>query len=240
MSFVDLHAHVLPGLDDGARDLCDAVALLTGLREMGFSEVYPTPHQRAPELLPTREAILAAFDVVSGAFAGNGQMLRGMGAENYWDSVFFERVADRGIPAYSPGKSFLLEFAPERLPRRVDEHLFRIRVGGLLPVIAHPERYADIAKNLSTAEALGRTSALVVNLGALGGAHGRTAARTARALCEEGLAHAAASDVHREGDLPDAAAGIAWLERRLGPQSVTRLLEEAPRAILAGELPERS
>lgn len=238
MTFVDLHAHVLPGLDDGARDLRDALGLLAGLREMGFAEVFATPHQKAPDLLPTREAIRAAFDVVQGALPQPPRL--GLGAENFWDSVFFERVADRSFPTYGQGRAFLIEFSPERLPPGLDEQLFRLRVGGLLPVVAHPERYAEIARDPARAEALSRNAALLVDLPALGGAHGRAAANVARALCENGLAHAAASDVHRTADLDAAARGIAWLRRRLGPDAVTRLLDRGPRAILDGELPAPS
>lgn len=240
MTFVDLHAHVLPGLDDGARDLRDSLALLQGLREMGFCEVFATPHQKAPHLLPTREAIRAAFDVVSAAVKDAGQPRLGLGAENFWDSVFFERLTTKTFPTYGPGKAFLIEFSPERLPPGLDEHLFRLRVGGLLPALAHPERYAEVTRDLARAEALGKNAALVVDLPALGGAHGRTANKTARALCEAGLAHAAASDVHRPADLDAAARGVAWLQKRLGPGAVTRLLDQGPRAILAGELPALS
>jgi protein-tyrosine phosphatase len=237
MPLIDLHAHVLPGLDDGARDLRDSVLLLQGLRELGFTQVYATPHQKAPMFLPTREAIRAAHDVVVAAVSGGAPSL-GLGAENFWDSVFFERLADRSFPSYAPSeKAFLIEFPPERLPPKLDDHLFRLRAGGLLPAVAHPERYADIARDLSRGEALGRTAALIVDLGALGGAHDRRANRTARALCEAGLAHAAASDVHRAGDLEAAAKGMAWIRRRLGPDAVTRLLDHGPSAILAGELP---
>ncbi len=241
MPFVDLHAHFLPGLDDGARDLRDSVALLTGLREIGFAKIYATPHQKAPAYLPTPEAIRAAYDVVLGALGSNHGLEIGLGAENFWDSVFFERLADRSFPCYTPpGKAFLIEFTPERLAPGVDQHLFRLRVGGLLPVVAHPERYAEIRSDLGRAESLGRAAALMVDLGALGGAHDRKANHCARALCEEGLAHAAASDVHRPSDLDAAAKGIAWIRRRLGPDAVTRLLDEGPRAILAGEIPPTS
>lgn len=241
MSLVDLHAHFLPGLDDGARDLRDSVALLTGLRELGFTQVYATPHQKAPAYLPTSEAIRAAHDVVLGALGRDPGMEIGLGAENYWDSVFFERLQDRSFPCYTPpGKAFLIEFSPERFAPNVDEHLFRLRVGGLLPVVAHPERYAEIRHDLGRAESLGRAGALMVDLGALGGAHDRKANNCARALCEEGLAHAAASDVHRPSDLAAAAKGIAWIRRRLGPAAVTRLLDLGPRAILAGEIPSAS
>jgi protein-tyrosine phosphatase len=238
VSYVDLHSHVLPGLDDGARDLRDSLAMIAGLRELGFAEIYATPHQKAPVHLPTREAIRAAHDVLTGALGEGDGVTIGLAAENHWDSVFFERLTDRSFPTYTPDhKAFLIEFAADRLAPGADEHLFRLRVGGLLPAIAHPERYADIARDLGRAEALGRTAALVVDLGALGGTHDRRANACARALCERGLAHAAASDVHRPSDLDGAAKGIAWIRKHLGADALTRLLDRGPRAILAGEMP---
>src|SRR6185295_5443602 len=107
---------------------------------------------------------------------------------------------------------------------------------GPLPVLAHPERYP--ALDLERLERVGRTAALVVDLGALDGAHGKHAADMSRKLLQKGLAHAVASDVH---DLPDAtraAAGMTRIRKKLGDSTLKRLLDENPRRILQGELPD--
>jgi protein-tyrosine phosphatase len=161
----------------------------------------------------------------------------GLAAENYWDEVFHERLSRGGLPCYPGERAFLFEVNPQIMPPRIEHALFEMRVAGRLPVMAHPERYLAIQEDVGRAEALGRSAALLVDLGAVDGAHGRPARKLARRLLEEGLAHAAASDVHTAEDQRAVAAGMAWIRKRLGPPALDRLLGDNPRAILSGELP---
>jgi tyrosine-protein phosphatase YwqE len=77
-----------------------------------------------------------------------------------------------------------------------------------------------------------------VDLGAVAGFHGKRETKAARHLLETGIACGVASDAHQIGDLQQAAAGLAWIDKKLGHAAVTRLFDHAPRAILAGELPD--
>ncbi len=109
--------------------------------------------------------------------------------------------------------------------------------GGALPVLAHPERYLPLHAP-GRLEALARSAALLVDLGALDGAHGKAEGKAARALIENGLAHGVASDVHAPSDVRSVAAGMQWIKKRFGEARLTQLLDENPRRILQGELPD--
>jgi protein-tyrosine phosphatase len=232
--FVDLHSHVLPAIDDGSRDLDQTRDMLKLLAAVGFSDVCATPHQKAAQYLPSADEIQAAYGAASGVRPEGLTLL--LGAENYWDDVFFQRAHARQIPSYTGGKAFLVEIPPLQAPHKLEDHLFAQRAKGLLPVLAHPERYADV--DVDRAEAIGKIAALVVDLGALAGAHGWRESRMSRKLVAAGLVHAVASDAHSQADIQQAAAGIAWLRKKIGEDAVTRLLEDNPRRILQGELPE--
>ncbi len=238
--YVDLHAHFLPGLDDGAKDLASALQMVNAVAALGFEQLHATPHQRAGMFLPDATQIGDAFALVREAVArAHPQVSLGLAAENYWDEVFHERLfAGPGrLPSYGEGKSFLFEVSPRMLPPRLEGTLFDIRVSGRLPVMAHPERYREVQEDLGRAETIGRSAALVVDLGALDGAHGRMEMKTARRLLEEGLAHAAATDIHAPEDQRVVAAGMAWIRKRLGEETLEQLLAENPRRIVQGELP---
>ena len=235
VGFVDLHSHVLAGLDDGARDLASTRAMIAGLGALGFSEVYATPHQRAGKFMPSRAAIDAAF--AEARAAAPGPTLR-LAAENMWDDVFFERSQTGAIPSYDDGDAFLVELRPHELPIGLVDHLFRLRMAGRTPVLAHPERYEPLWGDERLVDRLRQHCAFVVDLGAVAGYHGKKQQKAARRLIEDGLAAAVASDVHTLEDVRSAAEGIAWIEKRLGRAAVTRLLDDGPRAILAGELPD--
>jgi protein-tyrosine phosphatase len=236
--YIDLHCHLLPGIDDGSPDLATSMAMLQELAAMGFSEVCATPHQRNGLFIPSAEAIggaLAAFQ--NEAKTRQPSLLMHLGAENYWDEVFVERLRGHTVPSYDGGRAFLFEVNPVMFPPRLEEALFEIRLGGQLPVMAHPERYLSVQRDLGTAETLGKQAALVVDLEAVAGTHNRAETKTARRLVEEGLAHAVASDMHSPDTAGQIAAGIAWIRKHRDAAAVTQLLEENPRRILQGELP---
>lgn len=237
MQFVDLHSHVLPGLDDGVRTLPEALALISRLAEMGFATIYATPHQRADLFLPTREAIDRAYAEVNAALPPGSPTL-GLGAENFWDEVLAGRLPQDLQPTYTGGRAFLFEIPVAMWPVRIMDTLFAVRLRGALPVVAHPERYQALWNQPARVEALARTAALVIDLGALDGAHGENEKRQARHLIDDGIAHAAATDSHSLGDAARAAAGIAYIRKRHGEARVKKLLADGPRQIIAGEIPD--
>jgi protein-tyrosine phosphatase len=237
--FVDLHCHYLPALDDGARDMEMSMLMIRALVALGFSELYATPHQRAGMFMPARADIDAAFRAVSEESRAVAPGLRlGLGAENFWDDVFHGRLQQGQHPSYDGGPAFLFEVNPQMMPPRIGDELFQMRVRGALPVMAHPERYVAIQGDVGLAEKIGRSAALVIDLAALDGAHGRPAMKTARRLVLDGLVHAAASDAHTAEDQGSVAAGMAWIRKNRGDRFLDRLLDENPRRIVAGELPE--
>jgi len=237
--FVDLHAHYLAGLDDGAPDLETTREMVDGVVGLGFSHLYATPHQREGLYLPSRDAIDAAFRQLGEATGGQTRFVVGLGAENFWDGTFLGRMQTGQIPGYDGGPAFLFEVPPPLMPAGIEATLFELRLAGKLPVMAHPERYHAVQAQIERAEALGQTAALVVDLAALDGAHGRAQMKAARELLTRGLAHAVATDIHSPQDLPGIAAGMAWIRKHLGPGALETLLADNPRRIIAGDLPER-
>ena len=236
--YIDLHCHLLPGLDDGAPDLATSMEMLQALMDLGFSEICATPHQRNGLFIPTADAIARALDEFQSEAKKHHPSLRmRLGAENYWDEILIERLRAHTVPCYDGRRAFLFEVNPVLLPPRLEEALFEIRLGGYLPVMAHPERYLSVQRDPGFAETMGKQAALVVDLEALAGTHNRAETRAARRLVEDGFAHAVASDMHSPESKDSVADGIAWIGKRLGAAGLVKLLEENPRRILGGELP---
>lgn len=239
MGFVDLHSHVLPALDDGVESVAEAVEVVTMLGRLGFEIICCTPHQKVGSWVPSADSISKArADVVDALAAGSVGVELRLGAENFWDELFVQRCAEGGLPTYTGERAFLVEVSPVNIPVKLEEQLFRLRTRGPLPVLAHPERYHALCRQRERVEAVGRTAALLVDVAALSGAHGPRAAEAAKWLVQDGLAHACASDVHDADDARAAGEGIAWLKKRMGDATVRRLLDENPRRILQGELPD--
>ena len=206
--------------------------MLRALHAAGYDLVCATPHQKASQFLPSAADIQAAFADLAPATPVELHL----GAENFWDDVFFDRWRTGQIPAYDQTRAFLFEIPVNEIPLRLEETLFQMETHGLLPVMAHPERYVLPWDRMTH---LAESIALVVDLGALSGYHGPRAGKAAQKLVLDRLAHAAATDVHSVADTRAALEGIAWIKKKLGPAAVSRLCDENPRRILLGELPER-
>jgi len=213
--------------------------MLRGLAGIGFDWVFATPHQKQGQFMPTRDAIDAAMRETCAAARDAAIPLElSLAAENMWDETFFERSRTGAVPAYDGGPAFLVELPLAQLPVGLADHLFKWRLDGRLPVMAHPERYELLWKQPALVERVRASCAMVVDLGAVAGYHGRAAAKISRRALKEGIAVAAASDAHTPTDVRSAAEGIAWIRKKLGDGAVTRLLDTNPRQILAGEHPD--
>jgi len=236
--FVDLHSHVLFGLDDGAPDAATATAMLDGLAALGITEQCVTPHQKANQYLPDWSLVEATFTTVMEQLRKPHHPTLRLGAENMWDDVFYGRLIAKQIPHYRGTPAFLVEVPPPAMPVRIVDELFKLRMAGSLAVLAHPERYHALWDDAELTRDLRRVCAFAVDLGALGGFHGKREMKAARALVQDGLATCVATDAHCVGDLQQAAVGLAWIDKKLGHATTVRLFDHAPRELLAGNLPD--
>ncbi|MBA2543648.1 MAG: hypothetical protein H0V17_28660 [Deltaproteobacteria bacterium] len=237
MGYVDLHSHVLFGLDDGAPDRATSLAMLDALASLGVSEQCVTPHQKASQYLPAWEAIETTFAALEALRKPHHPTLR-LAAENMWDDVFHGRILSNTIPRYRGSQAFLVEIPPSLMPPNLADQLFKLTRTGSVPVLAHPERYQALWDNDELARSLRRVCAFQIDLPALAGFHGRREAKQARHLVEIGLAATVATDAHQVGDVQQSAQGLTWIDKKLGHATTVRLFDHAPRAILAGDLPD--
>src|SRR5688500_11606645 len=141
MGYVDLHLHLLPAVDDGAKTMDDTLEMARVLTKLGFTHAAPSPHNRA-EYAP-REVALQRLDEVKAALAGAGIALElAVNSENQFvDDKLFEK----GRPL--AGGPYLLIEAPYTTPLPVlPDVIFRLKLKGVTPVIAHPERCLEFER----------------------------------------------------------------------------------------------
>ena len=240
--YIDLHCHYVPGIDDGASSAADGVAMLRGLASLGFSRVLATPHTRPGMFDNTRATIRTAFEQFKSALPAGEPWplpLLDLSSEHYFDEVVFQRLLQgEGLP-YPGEKAVLLEFYQIDFPPMVQHRLSDLRSRGLLPVIAHPERYQCLWRSPDMLERLVDSgSAALLDVASLVGKYGRKTQECAEILLERGLYHAACSDAHRPSDVAEVGNGIERLRELYGDEEVRFMLEEGPENLLAGILPE--
>lgn len=238
MSFVDLHCHLLWGIDDGAKTEADALEMARALFALGYRHVACSPHARPefpsddPALCERRRAEAQALFQREGI-----DLTLHPNAENVLDADLLERVVERPRPV---GQGpFLLAEAPHLAPLpQLPEILFRLKVKGVTPLVAHPERCREFEKPGRAEEAVRAGAFLQLDVGALIGRYGRPAQKLARAFLDQRLYAVAATDLHSPRDAEKwVGDSIAALRELAGPAEAERLLGTAPAAILRGETP---
>ena len=236
--YVDLHCHYLPGIDDGVRTHDEGVEVVTGLAKLGFERVIATPHIRTAMFenrKPGLEAAYAEFESSAADAAGLPGL--GLGAEHYCDDVFWELFqAGQAVP-YPGRNAALVEFHYEVWPQRISEVFFEMNLTGIRPVLAHPERYAALARDSARIDALLDVGAIpLLDLMSLVGHYGQRSQRAAERMLDEGVYWAACTDTHRPGDLERVAEAIRQLTSLVGPEEAHELLAENPKRVLDGTL----
>lgn len=237
MGRVDLHNHLLFGLDDGARDVEESLELARMLVEAGFTDVAVTPHHRqdfAPSAANVQERRL---EVQQRLDEGGIPLKLHPGREHHLTPELLERVAAGEAELLGNGSYLLLEL-PFQVPvPSLPRVLFHLRVHGVRPLIAHPERCAHFQARPDAAREVVEAGAhLQLEIGSLAGVYGEPARRCARRWLEDDLVSVVASDVHRPRSAREILGrGIETLEKELGVERTSVLLSHNPARVLAGE-----
>jgi protein-tyrosine phosphatase len=222
---VDLHTHLLPGVDDGAETPEISVAVLRKFAEQGVSAVACTPHLRASEIpVAPCDELDELLDELRAQAPTSPSLVRG-----------FEIMLDIPDPAFTDrrlalgGTRYVLVEFGRLVPAEASvEALRRIAAQGVVPVLAHPERYAVCSVEMA---AQWQQAGAVLQLDATTLMAESKRAERARAVLTAGYAGIIASDNH--GDGRSLAAAVEWLEGH-GARVQARLLAvENPAAILA-------
>jgi protein-tyrosine phosphatase len=237
VGLVDLHLHLLPGIDDGARSLDDTLEMARALIALGYTRAAPSPHARTE--YASRDAVLCAakLEEVRGALAAAGLALELFpNAENFFlEDALLPSVANGTARTLGSGKVLLIE-APYQgpLPMLADL-VFRMKVKGVTPLIAHPERCMEFEKKGRAAEMVNAGALLQLDVGALIGRYGKTAEKLARAFLADGLYAVAATDLHSPVNAQQwVGDSLKALEKAVGARAYAALVSTTPASLLQG------
>ncbi len=233
----DLHCHLVPGVDDGARTLEDALEMARALVDLGFTTVAPSPHARPEYPSHSRETVEAKLAELREALAGAGVKLElGTNAENFLDEAFLRGLGTPEARLLGVGKYVLVELPYKSPVPTLPDILFRIRLKGVTPVLAHPERCLEFERPGRAAEAVRGGALLQLDVGALMGRYGGTAKKLARTFLEDGLYAIGATDLHGPVGARDwVGKSLTELRGKVGERAFTRLMSTAPSRLLKGE-----
>lgn len=239
---IDLHTHILPAVDDGVRTIGEAIDFARMAAADGTRTVVATPHCKEGFYANDRPTVLAAVASLRAALYAEGISLELLpGAEVHIGPDLVERVRDGRAPTLADnGRTLLLELSMTQYPVDLESLVFQLKLAGIIPVLAHPERIRYFQDDVARYESVIRMGAYgQITTGSILGIFGEETQEFSEELLARRLVHVLASDAHNlRGRPPTLSRALEATAALTDEAEARRMVEEAPRALLDGREPE--
>lgn len=195
--YIDIHSHLIPGIDDGAKDSSDSLGLIRQLQSYGFSQFITTPHVLTGVWNNTREGITSKeYEHVPFLKKHGVNAPFKAAAEYLMDDTFLKLFGNEKLLTIKDDY-VLVEMSYLNAPLQLYTILFELQLAGYKPILAHPERYVFNYNNYPEYKKLKKAGCLFqINLLSVTGYYGKGALEIAKRLLEDGMYDFAGSDVH--------------------------------------------
>ncbi len=223
--FTDIHSHVLPGIDDGAKTMDASIALIKKFQELGIHKIITTPHVMGGVWPNSTEVIISKLQELKKRLQEEGVMEFSIkaAAEYMLDENFTELLEKKDLLPIK-GNKVLVEMSYLDQPYNLFDTLFAMQTAGYKPVLAHPERYSFYHMDKSKYADLKRAGALFqLNLLALTKYYGLPVQKTALYLLEKNMYNYVATDAHHLSHLENMNFVLSKKHRLLLKDLLTNL-----------------
>jgi len=237
---IDLHCHMLPGIDDGAKDDATSLEMARIAVADGIRTTACTPHIYPGLYENDAAGITARIKALQSRLLEEGIALNlTIGADAHLTPELLGRLKARTAPSLAGGRYFLLEPPHTIAPPRFAESMFDFVAAGYVPVLTHPERLTWIKQHYAVFVALVKSGVwMQVTAGSLNGRFGEAAKYFGEKMLDEGLVHILATDAHSIRHRPPLLAeGQRAAEKFVGAEEARRLVLDRPQAILDNRPP---
>jgi protein-tyrosine phosphatase len=237
---IDLHCHILPGIDDGAPDLPTALAMAMATVADGVAVVACTPHifpglfhNSGPQIREATQRLQEQLD------REGIPLLLYPGADIHIAPNLIAGLRSGELLTLGDTRYLLVEPPHQVAPLRLEDLFFELLVADYVPILTHPERLAWIETRYDTIKRLAQRGVwMQITAGSLAGTFGRRARYWANRMLDEGLVHVLATDAHNvRGRPPNLSVGRDLAAKRVGAQEAEHLVNTRPMGILSDNLP---
>ncbi len=237
-SYIDIHSHFLPGIDDGAKSLKITTKMLRIAQAEKIKKIILTPHNKPGHHNASPEKIKQLTIRLEKQIIREGLDIQlYTGGEIYYRDGIVELFENNEVCTMADTVYVLIEFGPVDPYEYIRNGIHNILSGGYQPIIAHVERYEAVFKNAERVEELVHMGAYIqINAGSVMGQYGFDAKQFTRRLLTQRLVHFVATDAHNEKKrAPRLKKCAKYISRRYGKKYARQIFVENPEAVLAGE-----
>jgi protein-tyrosine phosphatase len=216
----DIHSHLIPGIDDGVKDLEESLAMISGMAMLGYRKLVTTPHIMGDFYRNTPEVILSGLEVVREEVRKAGiPVTIEAAAEYYLDEDFLRKIYEDKLLTIG-GKYLLFEISYINVPDNLYNVIFEMNLRGYKPLMAHPERYPFWFNKFEEYHKLKDAGVLFqLNLNSLCGYYGIASKKIAERMIDEQLIDFTGTDLHGQRHLEA-------LQKSLGEKHLRKLVHQ--------------
>ena len=235
---IDFHNHIIPNLDDGSKSIEMSLSMLKEAQSQGITDVINTVHFQHPKLYAKNTSYDFVINEVKKmeeiAHSNNINIKIHPASEVFFQFNLID-ILDNPITTFGNNKYMLIEFNTLSFPKDYEYELYKLQLRGITPIIAHPERYRGIQKDVKLAKKWIERGYLVqIDCASILGGFGKNVQAAAIKLLQNGLCHLVGSDAHNDRNrnfmLKDA---YLVAERIIGSEAIL-LVQDNPKKIMDG------
>lgn len=196
---VDMHSHLIPGIDDGSQSMDETIAMLAKFESFGYKKIITTPHIMSDSYRNTPEIILGGLEKIHELVKEHNLNIKvEAAAEYYFDETLLNRLQNKEKLLTFGDNYILFEFSFHSEPNQIDKLFFEFLTQGYKPVLAHFERYAFLFGSIDKAQEWREMGINIqMNFNSLSGHYGPEVKKQAESLVDRKLIDFVATDCHR-------------------------------------------
>ena len=223
---IDIHSHLIPNVDDGAKSPEETIELIKEAREAGITDIILTPHYIINSYEQNAETLILLKDKLQQIInSENIKVNLHIGMEVYITDNLVEILKQNKILTLAGSKYLLMELPLNTNVQYLDMVIFKLIENNIIPIIAHPERYKFVQEDPSKVRELIESGCLIQsNIGSILGIYGKKAKKTIKYLLINDLINFIATDTHRKNTIyPLLEKGIKKIEKITGKEKAEEL-----------------
>ena len=199
---IDFHNHIIPNLDDGSKSIEMSLNMIREAEAQGITDIVNTVHYQHPKMEKkdtSYEFIKNEINKFQKIVYDNNINIKIHSASEVFFKFNLTEILDNPITTFGNGKYMLIEFQRLSFPKGYEDEIFKIQLKGITPIMAHPERYRGIQKDINLAKKwIDRGYLIQIDCASIIGGFGLETQKSAIELLENGLCHIIGSDAHND------------------------------------------